>query len=184
MIAQSPHPFDSGPTASDAARGLDAFDDHRLVALALQSDDAAIWILAARHAQALREAARDANGDLSPAEAAEVFRELWSSLMDHDMRQLREFDPSRGAAFLSWLTVRLTKLIGSRSAAPATANELPTLMRVEDVAKRWGIDRKTVYAMIERGQLVARRCGRLVRIPRKMVESFELQASVSPERTG
>jgi excisionase family DNA binding protein len=55
-------------------------------------------------------------------------------------------------------------------------------MRVEEVAKRWGIDRKTVYGMIDRGQLVSRRCGRLVRIPRRAVESFESQASVSPER--
>jgi excisionase family DNA binding protein len=61
--------------------------------------------------------------------------------------------------------------------------EQPTLLRVEDVAHRWGIDRKTIYAMIHRGELVSRRCGRLVRIPRNIVESFEIQASVSPERT-
>jgi excisionase family DNA binding protein len=57
------------------------------------------------------------------------------------------------------------------------------MIGVEEVAKRWGIDRKTVYSMIERGQLVSRRCGRLVKVPRAAVESFESQASVSPERS-
>ena len=55
------------------------------------------------------------------------------------------------------------------------------LMRVEDVAERWDLNVKTVYGMIERGELVSRRCGRLIRIPRHVVESFE-QASVAPER--
>ncbi|HEX4461154.1 MAG TPA: helix-turn-helix domain-containing protein, partial [Polyangia bacterium] len=57
-----------------------------------------------------------------------------------------------------------------------------TLLRVEEVARRWGLDRKTIYGMIERGEITARRCGRLVRIPRKAIESFESQASVAPER--
>jgi excisionase family DNA binding protein len=54
------------------------------------------------------------------------------------------------------------------------------MLRVEDVAVRWGLNVKTVYAMIERGELVARRFGRVLRIPRAVVESIE-QASVAPE---
>jgi excisionase family DNA binding protein len=86
-------------------------------------------------------------------------------------------------------------LVGSAYALDCAAGQIPaptqthipdldgrTMLRVEEVAKRWGLDRKTVYAMIERGQISARRCGRLVRIPRKVIESFELQASVVPER--
>jgi excisionase family DNA binding protein len=81
---------------------------------------------------------------------------------------------------LSWLTMRLARLVWAPADDEISAS---TLMRVEEVAERWGIDRKTVYSMISRGQLSARRCGRLVRIPRNVVESFELQASASPARS-
>ena len=51
------------------------------------------------------------------------------------------------------------------------------MLRVEDVAARWKLNVKTVYAMIERGELSARRFGRVLRVPRALVESLE-QASV------
>jgi excisionase family DNA binding protein len=54
------------------------------------------------------------------------------------------------------------------------------MISVEEVASRWGLNVKTVYAMIDRGELVARRFGRVLRIPRAVVESYE-QASVAPE---
>ena len=57
-------------------------------------------------------------------------------------------------------------------------NEVGTMLRVEDVAARWGLNPKTVYAMIERGELAARRFGRVLRVPRSLVESLE-QASVA-----
>jgi excisionase family DNA binding protein len=53
------------------------------------------------------------------------------------------------------------------------------MMRVEEVAERWDLNVKTVYAMIARGELPARRCGRVLRVPRAVVESME-QASVAP----
>ena len=53
------------------------------------------------------------------------------------------------------------------------------MMRVEDVAARWDVSTKTVYGMIDRGDLAARRCGRVLRVPRRVIESFE-QASVAP----
>jgi excisionase family DNA binding protein len=157
-----------------------SLDDLALVKLTIAGDESARLALIERHSAALREAARDSNPALSTAEACAFVDDLWSSIVAGDMAQLRAFDPSRGAALLSWLTVRLSQVMSRRDAADDSPR---TLMRVEEVARRWGIDRKTVYAMIERGQLAARRCGRLVRIPRKTVESFELQASVSPERT-
>ncbi len=59
--------------------------------------------------------------------------------------------------------------------------EFGTMLRVEEVAKRWDLNVKTVYGMIERKELLARRCGRVLRVPRSVVESYE-QASVAPER--
>jgi excisionase family DNA binding protein len=57
-----------------------------------------------------------------------------------------------------------------------------TMMRIEEVAERWCLNVKTVYAMIERGELQARRIGRVLRIPRFVVERFESQGRVAPER--
>lgn len=57
-----------------------------------------------------------------------------------------------------------------------------SMLRVEEVAARWRLNVKTVYSMIERGELAARRFGRVIRVPRAAVEKFE-QASVAPEGT-
>ena len=57
-----------------------------------------------------------------------------------------------------------------------------TMLRVEEVAARWRLNVKTVYSMIERGELAARRFGRVLRVPRAAVEKME-QASVAPEGT-
>jgi hypothetical protein len=56
-----------------------------------------------------------------------------------------------------------------------------TMIRVEDLAKRWDLNVKTIYGMIRRGELISRRCGRVLRVPLSVVLSFE-QASVAPER--
>lgn len=182
-------------------RGL---DDAQLVRATIANDQAAWHELMRRHATALREAAREAGEGLDEADADDVVSDLWLSLIEDDMRGLRAFNPSRGAALLSWLTIRLSQLVYRREVAradepetvplatvaklpdprpePAAPSEDKTLMKVDEVARRWGLDRKTIYTMIERGQLSARRCGRLVRIPRKVIESFESQASVEPER--
>jgi len=56
-----------------------------------------------------------------------------------------------------------------------------TMMRVEELAVRWDVNPKTIYAMIARGELPVRRFGRVMRVPRRVIESFE-QASVAPER--
>lgn len=40
-------------------------------------------------------------------------------------------------------------------------------------AARWAVHAKTVYGMIQRGELASRRVGRTIRIPIAVVESFE-----------
>jgi excisionase family DNA binding protein len=179
----------SQPVAGD----IRDFGDNQLVRAALTHDGAAWRELMRRHTAALLEAAREAGG-LSEVDADEAIAALWRSLASDDMRELRAFDSERGAALLSWLTVRLCRLIATPSAVRgATATAPPSdikrvdyddspFMTVDAVARRWNLDRKTVYGMIEHGEISARRCGRLVRIPRKMIESFESQASVDPER--
>jgi excisionase family DNA binding protein len=56
--------------------------------------------------------------------------------------------------------------------APAGHPESP-LLDVQSVARRWSVNVKTIYGMIERGDLRAVRMGRLIRIARVVVESFE-----------
>ncbi len=57
-----------------------------------------------------------------------------------------------------------------------------TMLRVDEIAARWDLDLKTIYGMIQRGELAARRCGRILRVPRSVVESYE-QASAAPDRS-
>lgn len=65
------------------------------------------------------------------------------------------------------------------AAGDASSN---TMLRVEEVAARWRLNVKTVYSMIDRGELAARRFGRVIRVPRAAVEKIEA-ASVAPEGT-
>ena len=187
-----------------AAKNYREMDDATLVRATIERDEVAWCELMRRFASPLRAAARDANDSLSDTDVDDVLSDLWLSLLESNMQRLQTFDPSRGSALLSWLTMRLAQIIyerEQRSAAeppqvPMAEIETvadprsleidpppPALLRVDEVAKRWRLDRKTVYAMIERGELSARRCGRLVRIPRNVVESFESQAGVDPVRS-
>jgi excisionase family DNA binding protein len=48
------------------------------------------------------------------------------------------------------------------------------MLRPEDVARRWGVNVKTVYAAIRRRQLPVKRLGeRVLLIPRRAVEEIE-----------
>jgi excisionase family DNA binding protein len=179
-------------------------DDRALVGAAITGDDAAWREIVRRHSAALREAVRETHR-VSEIEVDDVVSDFWLSLIENDKRQLRRFDPGRGAELLSWLTVRLLQVVDRHALLTAEAPETvpldevkylvsdppshalrgrsaPTMMKVEEVAERWDLNVKTVYAMISRGELLSRRCGRVVRIPRHVVESFEKQASVAPER--
>lgn len=51
--------------------------------------------------------------------------------------------------------------------------ERKTMMTVEEVAERWGVNTRTIYAAIAKGQVKAMRVGRLVRISRSHVEFLE-----------
>ncbi len=52
-------------------------------------------------------------------------------------------------------------------------DRLPTMMTVEEVAERWRVRPRTIYAMIAEKELIALRVGRLVRISRSHVEFLE-----------
>lgn len=56
---------------------------------------------------------------------------------------------------------------------------LPTMLSVEEVASRWSVNPKTIYGMIQRRELVAHRIGRILRVPRSVIEFVE-QASAAP----
>lgn len=55
------------------------------------------------------------------------------------------------------------------------------VLTIKELAKRWGLDPKTVRAGIEEGHLPAFRIGRRVLIPRAAVERLE-QGRGLPER--
>ena len=84
-----------------------------------------------RHATALREAAREASEGAGEADADDVVSDLWLSLIEDDMRGLRAFDPSRGAALLSWLTIRLSQLVYRREVQRASEPDSVPLATVK-----------------------------------------------------
>lgn len=47
------------------------------------------------------------------------------------------------------------------------------MLTVEEVAQRWGVKPRTIYAMISDGKIKALRVGRLVRISRSHIEFLE-----------
>jgi excisionase family DNA binding protein len=184
--------------ASTFARAREPKTDVDLVASTVAGDQSAWREMICRYDVALREAIRDAAiTSLDDTDIDDVMGDFWLSLMEDDKRRLRSFNPSRGAALLSWLTIQLIQDLRKReqkraaepeiisldlNGEPETKRPRPsTMMRVEEIAERWDLNVKTVYAMIARGELQARRFGRLMRVPRHVVESME-QASVAPER--
>ncbi len=46
-----------------------------------------------------------------------------------------------------------------------------TMLSVEEVAQRWGVNGKTIYAAITAGQFRAIRIGRVWRIPTRVAEA-------------
>src|SRR5438067_322801 len=61
-----------------------------------------------------------------------------------------------------------TAAAGARAAAPIDRE----LLRVEEVAKVLGIGRSTVFEMIARRELPVLRIGRLVRVPRSILDAW------------
>lgn len=176
-------------------------DEGVLFELVKSRDESAWREFISRYEEPIRDAIRAVDPDAFTEEVVgEVLSDFWLRLVDQDMRLLRSFAPEKRARLVSWLTIRASQVAYERLRAiqeepgmvpldqvpeiadmrrfPAPA---PRMMRVEEVAERWDLNVKTVYGMIERGELVSRRCGRVIRVPRHIVESFE-QASVAPER--
>lgn len=188
-------------SSSHAATASPDIDERDLLPRVLQRDDAAWRELVRRFSGDLRATVAATSDDaLTEQDVSDVLGDFWLRLLEDDMKRLRAFDSTRGVPLATWLCVRagqlaferwvrrraepeMVPIAHARSIAGPESSSRPTgiMMRVEDVAERWDLNVKTVYAMIQRGEIAARRCGRVVRIPRRVVESFE-QASVASER--
>ena len=53
-----------------------------------------------------------------------------------------------------------------------------SVLKVEELAARWAVDRKTIFGMIARGEITVLRVGRLIRIPLHVVERLEQAGAV------
>jgi len=57
-------------------------------------------------------------------------------------------------------------------AAPVSVEELPLVLRVEDLSRALGIGRNTAYELVRSGQIRSIRIGRQLRIPRDELQRF------------
>jgi excisionase family DNA binding protein len=55
-----------------------------------------------------------------------------------------------------------------------------TVLTVEQLAARWVVDVKTIYAAVAARQITALRLGRVIRIPLAVVKDLETQGCVVP----
>jgi len=53
-----------------------------------------------------------------------------------------------------------------------------TVLTVDELAVRWGVDRKSIYLQIQRGNLPVMRIGRSIRIPLTLVQEYEQGSAV------
>ena len=56
--------------------------------------------------------------------------------------------------------------------APVSLEELPLVLRVEDLSRALGIGRNTAYELVRSGQIRSIRIGRQLRIPRDELQRF------------
>lgn len=173
-------------------------DDETLIERVLRRDDRAWRELVNAKEPTLRALLQE-NEELTPADVDDIVAELWLRVLDDDRRRLRRFAVTRPSSLDAWLAMQMSQVahafVVKRGPTMTSIDELPPIadrprpprpasqmMRVEEVAERWDLNVKTVYAMIAREELPARRFGRLMRVPRSVVECME-QASVAPERS-
>lgn len=185
---------------ADSSAPVTEIDDVSLVERVIRSDQRAWQLLIRKFQPALRALIAD-GGLVVQSQIDDVLGDLWLKLLEDDMRRLRAFANARAAPIAAWLAMQATQVAFEHAQrthdepemvpldhAPEIADTrrplapAPRMMRVEDIADRWDLNVKTIYGMIERGELAARRCGRVIRVPRHVVESFE-QASVAPDRS-
>jgi excisionase family DNA binding protein len=172
-------------------------EDASLLERVLRRDEQAWRELVRMHEPALRALIQE-NEELSASDVDDVIADVWLRVLDDDRRRLRRFVATRPSSFDAWLAMQASQVAHSfltkRGPTTISIDDVPPIadrprlprpaaqmMRVEEVAERWDLNVKTVYAMIARGELPARRFGRLMRVPRRVVESLE-QASVAPEK--
>jgi len=55
---------------------------------------------------------------------------------------------------------------------------MATVLTVDELAVRWGVDRKSIYLQIQRGNLPVMRIGRSIRIPLTLVQEYEQGSAV------
>jgi excisionase family DNA binding protein len=163
----------------------------------LRRDEQAWRELLRAHEPTLRALVQE-NDELSESDVDDVIAELWLRIVEDDRRRLRRFVATRPSSFEAWLAMQASQVahafVTKRGPTTISIDDVPPIadrprlprpaaqmMRVEEVAERWDLNVKTVYAMIARGELPARRFGRLMRVPRRVVESLE-QASAVPEK--
>jgi excisionase family DNA binding protein len=53
-----------------------------------------------------------------------------------------------------------------------------TMLSVEELAARWRVNAKTIYAAVQQGQIPALKLGRILRISMAVIESVEAQGRV------
>ena len=56
----------------------------------------------------------------------------------------------------------------------------PVWMSTEDAARRLGVATKTVYRFIDRGELLAYRIGRVIRLKEADIEAYEASCQIEP----
>jgi excisionase family DNA binding protein len=156
-------------------------DDRSLARSALAGDLRAWTALIHRHTAVVRGAVRKVRGDrVSEVQLDAIAGEVWIDLLAFDMQGLNALiESAEIELFLSNRAAVVSRELPLVSERRSFGKHVSPMMRVEEVAQRWDVNVKTVYGMIERGQLEARRFGRVIRLPRHVVESFE-QASVVP----
>lgn len=180
----------------------EALGETALLRAVIQRNQLAWKEFVKRYETHLREVIAQAAAEIYEFEVHEiddVVGDLWLLLLEDDLRRLRGLRASHDGAVRMWLSMFASQLACNRARKLARApkvvpleevsNVLPApvasspsespLLDVEAVARRWNVNAKTIYGMIQRGELRAVRMGRLVRIARSVVESFEQGRAVS-----
>ena len=171
-------------------------DDRELMEQVLRRNPRAWRVLVRRHEDRLREAVReiaDAEQPLSDDQIDDVLGELWLLLLEDDLRRLRSF---RGDDLGAWLAmvgaqVALNRVDVLAREPPIESfdetihtpkriidnggeNTKSPYMTVSEAARALSVSQKTVYRLVWRGELAARRVGRTLRIARTAISDGEM----------
>jgi hypothetical protein len=89
-----------------------------------------------RYDTPLRDAIVDASlgPEPSSADVDDLMGDFWLSLIEEDVARLRRFNPARGAALLSWLTIQLVQALRAYEQQRASEPEMVPLDEAKHVA--------------------------------------------------